>query len=137
MTRRRVTDSPRLLTLSVAALALPLLAVPAAGAPFLDRTDAEVFWPGSTSAAMSTISTTAEEEVGTSHADDVRAQADAILAMDLTSRENLARAWEEGVSTGTITRLVGQLRSGNPAVVERALEGLARMDRQHEAQTTS
>lgn len=99
---------------------------------------AEVFWPGSTAGSMSSMDSLAlDAEEVTSHAEEVRAQADAVLAMDLTSRENLARARAEGVRTGEIVRLVGQLRSGDTRVVERGLEGLATLDREHDARTGS
>lgn len=93
---------------------------------------ADVFWPGTTASSMTTSglpSKTAEGELG--HAQQVRAAADEVLAMELDSAENLRRARAEGVPPGEITRLVAQLRSGSTAVVERALTGLRQLDEQH------
>lgn len=104
---------------------------------------AEVFWPGSATAGSPTVNgadaTTATAAVDpvtgsrATHAQAIREQADAVLAMDLTSRANLAAARAEGVNTGELVRLVGQLGSGSTEVVEQALADLARMDRAHEA----
>lgn len=98
---------------------------------------AEVFWPGSIAGTMSSAKSRSSTTGDASRTGAVRAQADAVLAMDLTSRQNLDRARAEGVSTGAVVRLVAQLRSGDSEVVERALEGLARLDRQHEARSGS
>jgi lysophospholipase L1-like esterase len=118
---------------------------------------ADVFWPGAaatasgsdltssgadlTSSGATGATSTKETAAATAtdivaddqHAHEVREQADAVLAMDLTSRANLAAARAEGVNTGELVRLVGQLRSGSTQVVEQALADLARMDRAHEA----
>lgn len=96
---------------------------------------AEIFWPGSTS-SMTTHSTTGTgaalaEEAAVSRAQRVRAQADAVLAMDLTSSANLRQARSAGVPAGELVRLVAQLRSGHEATVEKALAGLAALDQQH------
>ncbi|MFX0538678.1 SGNH/GDSL hydrolase family protein [Ornithinimicrobium sp. Y1847] len=102
---------------------------------------ADVFWPGTSAAgsagSMGTQSLDIQQESETfSHAEQVRAQADAVLEMDLTSTENLARARAEGVPPGQIVRLVNQLRSGNTAVVERALAGLSELNEQHALSTS-
>lgn len=101
---------------------------------------ADVFWPGTGAAMAPSASTSADATSAGVWSDDhhtqaVRAQADAVLAMELTSRSHLASARAEGVNTGELVRLVGQLRSGNLTVVEQALADLARMDRTHEART--
>src|SRR5690606_8180391 len=88
---------------------------------------------GATSSTESAGATATDIVADDQHAHEVREQADAVLAMDLTSRANLAAARAEGVNTGELVRLVGQLRSGSTQVVEQALADLARMDRAHEA----
>ncbi len=90
---------------------------------------AEVFWPGSTTAAAG--ARTMSTGPASAPVDDVRARAEAVLAMDLTSRENLAAARAAGVPAGELLRLVRQLRSSDTATVEQALEGLQRLDEQH------
>lgn len=94
---------------------------------------ADIFWPG-TSASTMTTSTVGPEGVEArpvSRAQQLRAQADAVLAMDLTGAANLSQARSEGVPTGELRRLVAQLRSGDTATVERALAALAALDREH------
>ena len=94
---------------------------------------AEIFWPGTGAASMSTSATTSRSATEVDRASSLRAQADAVLAMELDSPAHLRAARAEGVPPGQVTRLVAQLRSGNPDVIERALDGLAELDRQHEA----
>lgn len=101
---------------------------------------ADVFWPGGAGVAgaadLSAVTGTDAFAAGdTDAADAVRAQADAILAMDLTSAANLRAARNEGVPTGEIQRLVRQLRSTDTAVVERALTGFRTMNEAHARRT--
>lgn len=99
---------------------------------------AEVFWPGSTAGLRTSNENDARSTTAPAPtAEDVRARADAVLAMNLTSRENLAAARAAGVPTGELARLVAQLRSPNTAVVERALDGLQRLDERHADRTSS
>ncbi|MGO0576139.1 SGNH/GDSL hydrolase family protein [Ornithinimicrobium panacihumi] len=97
---------------------------------------ADVFWPGTSgagaTAATTTSSTTAMRPATT--AQQLRAEADVVLAMHLDSPANLDAAQEAGVSPGAVKRHVAQLRSGNPDVVRRGLDGLAALDRAHAAQ---
>lgn len=97
---------------------------------------ADVFWPGTSALSTTSMTTSGTQQRSAapgelSHAEQVRAQADAVLAMDLTSGANLRAARADGVSTGSVVRLVAQLRSGDTATVERALSGLRALDAAH------
>ncbi|QFG70226.1 SGNH/GDSL hydrolase family protein [Ornithinimicrobium pratense] len=96
---------------------------------------ADIFWPG-TSGSTTTRTTTdtgtaSTDQTSASRAQQVRAQADAVLAMDLTGSANLRQARSAGVPTGELVRLVAQLRSGDVATVEKALAGLAALNERH------
>lgn len=95
---------------------------------------ADVFWPGTTgtTAGAGAMATNGEDRP-LSRAQQVRAQADAVLAMDLTGAANLREARADGVPTGRLRSLVAQLRSADIATVERALAGLQELDREHAA----
>lgn len=97
---------------------------------------AEVFWPGSTAATTTRTTATADAPSLTAR-QQVRAEADAVLAMGLDSRANLSRARSAGVPSAEVARLVADLRSSDAAVVARALEGLARLDARHEARVAA
>ncbi|WP_131104894.1 SGNH/GDSL hydrolase family protein [Ornithinimicrobium sufpigmenti] len=99
---------------------------------------ADIFWPGTSDTAPTSTTGSATDSRGAStgeatvsRAQQVRAQADAVLAMDLTGSTNLRLARAEGVPTGELTRLVAQLRSDDLATLEQALAGLAALDEQH------
>lgn len=94
---------------------------------------ADVFWPGTTGAAatMGASGLTQDEAAEVDRSSALRAEADAVLAMDLTSPANLRAARAAGVRTGEIQRHVAHLRSGNLAMVERGLAGLRALDAEH------
>lgn len=106
---------------------------------------ADVFWAGTTSAVPGRAATggpglestrlddvRADDGAATgSRAQQVRAQADAVLAMDLTAPGNLRQAQAEGVPTAELERLVADLHSKDTATVARALTGLAALDQAH------
>lgn len=98
---------------------------------------ADIFWPGTSASTLTTgpsiTGRDTAEAPSVSHAQQVRSQADAVLAMDLTGAGHLRQARAEGVSTGELQRLVAQLRSKDTATVERALAGLTVLDREHAA----
>lgn len=95
---------------------------------------ADIFWPGTSASALTTpTGVEATDDRPATRAEQVRAQADAVLAMDLTGASQLRQARAEGVPTGKLERLVAQLRSDDTATVERALAGLAALDREHAA----
>lgn len=85
-------------------------------------------------AAPDTSATTSGSAAGSAApttGSELRAEADAVLAMHLDSPENLDTARAQGVPPGEIVRLVAQLRSGNEEVVRAALDGLTELDREH------
>lgn len=89
---------------------------------------ADIFWAGSGSAVAETVPA---EPVTASVAQSVRQEADAILAMNLTSPEHLRAAAEEGVDTDRLTALVEQLRSDDTDVVTAALQELSDLNDEH------
>lgn len=89
---------------------------------------AEVFWPGSTAAAV--VPTTAPTQ-----APSLTAQAALVRNMQLTSPENLALAAAAGIDTDELLALEADLSSPDAAVVAAALERLAELDREHEARS--
>lgn len=91
---------------------------------------AEVFWPGSTSA---TQSVPGQGLTGTT-TPSLRERADLVLAMELTSPENLVLAEEAGIDTDLLVALEADLLSTDRATVEQALAQLTALDRAHAAQ---
>ena len=96
---------------------------------------ADVFWPGTSTSSltMSQLTTDATPDGGMTPAAVVRAEADSVLEMHLDTAANLEKARAAGVSPGAIQRHVAQLRSSNPDVVQRGLDGLAALDARYEA----
>lgn len=95
---------------------------------------ADVFWPGTSSAgALSTMGGSSLDARSAEAAPSLREQADAVLAMELDSTSHLQAAREAGVPAGQVKKLVAQLRSSNPAVVQRGLDGLQALDQEFEA----
>jgi len=94
---------------------------------------AQVFWPGSGAAAAAAV----PAERGLSETARVRAEARAVLAMDLDSRANLRAAARAGISPQVIRDLVDRLDSADAETVAAALEELSALDAQHEARQAS
>ncbi|MBO0812258.1 MAG: SGNH/GDSL hydrolase family protein [Microlunatus sp.] len=63
------------------------------------------------------------------HKPSLQDRAGTVLAMRLDSPANLARARRHGISPGRVRRLVGMLRTGDPARTGAALVALQRLDR--------
>lgn len=80
---------------------------------------------GVTSSTASRMATPQAEPASTP---SLRAQADAVLDLQLTSDRNLRRAATAGVNPGEVTRAVAKLRSGNERVVRTGLADLQALD---------
>lgn len=66
---------------------------------------------------------------------ELRAQADQVLSLKLTSPANLAKARAAGVDVSLLKRAVAQLRSKDPATVQRGLTTLQGLDATAEQET--
>ncbi|MDE9364830.1 SGNH/GDSL hydrolase family protein [Luteipulveratus sp. YIM 133132] len=87
---------------------------------------AKLFGPALTGTSYLTTTTAAK----TSSTARTRHAADAVLAMNLTSSKNLAKAQAAGVSTREVKRLTTMLRSTDAGTVADGLAGLKQLDRQ-------
>lgn len=86
---------------------------------------AEAFWPADQANRDTQTVPEANESFATP---DLRLQARMVLAMNLTSDENLARAEAAGIDPATVLALDRQLASGQRREVARGLAGLHRLD---------
>lgn len=93
---------------------------------------ADLFWAGSGAAVAGTVPAESRAQGFQSSIDQ---EAEAVLAMDLTTPANLRAAERAGVSPERIAALVEQLRSGDRTVMAEALGELATLDAQHEARS--
>ncbi len=90
---------------------------------------ADLFWAGAGSAVAASVPT---EHQAQGFQSSVEQEADAVLAMDLASPQNLRAARAAGIPSGRVTALVEQLRSDDERVVAAALEDLSALDERHE-----
>lgn len=96
---------------------------------------AEVFWPGTAATATSEIDgARADEAPSVGSLDAVNVEAATVIDMQLTSPENLAAAEAAGIDTDALVALEADLRSDDPATIEAALDELAAMDAEHQAE---
>lgn len=84
---------------------------------------ADLFSPGAGALAPAVASTPA--------ADALQEEVDAVLALDLTSPENLAAAEAAGVDTAALEENVALLGSTDRAAQQRGLDGLSALDEEH------
>lgn len=91
---------------------------------------ADLFWTGAGANAAATVPT---DRATQGFSSSIQAQAEAVLAMDLTSPAALRAAAKAGVSPERISTLVEQLRTGDRSQVSRALAQLSELDAQYEA----
>lgn len=91
---------------------------------------ADVFWPGSGAAAAVNVPI---DRATQGFSSSIEAQAEVVLAMDLTSPAALRAAAKAGVSPRQVSSLVERLDSADVDVVASALEELSVLDEQYEA----
>lgn len=93
---------------------------------------ADLFWAGSGAAVAGAVPLEAGAQGFQS---SIEREAEAVLAMDLTSPANLRAAEQAGIPAEQITTLVDQLASGDRAAMAEALDALSTLDAHHGART--